>query len=172
MQLSEKLFEEKQWDAYYIFRQMCAKSAFKFCANSQDLYPGAPLYTRSDVVLPISADFLTKKDRKMGQNAKYLQSQTSNTPVIDTYDELPTCLQKNWPATDAAVSHYYGAKLELNLKSNLGPSTSTAPTASQLEEHMWWGLNLIKYPVSVHLICFKCFFFEATVPIYCIFRNS
>ncbi|KAL5112513.1 snRNA-activating protein complex subunit 1 [Taenia crassiceps] len=136
----KRLEKDHQWDAYYIFRRLCVQSAFRFVANEEELYPGVPLYTRSNISLPTRRTFLTKVQRKLLTIANKGKSMRSCQPnvVPSRFLVLPEHLKTNWNAIFMAASRYIEAKDKVSKVS--GPSNIGDPL---------WSLDLVNYRESV-----------------------
>ncbi|VDN10378.1 unnamed protein product, partial [Dibothriocephalus latus] len=154
--LASGLLRDRQWDAYYIFRKLCALSAFKFCAQSEELYPGAPLYTRSDTVLPIFRSFLTSADRRRLAKNREKPTPTVTNLAPNHLHEMPEKVKHNLAALDLTVNEYVEAKKKVYKTlcpetAEQEPSTSTEiPSSSDFsDEGLLFGLNLVSYPDSV-----------------------
>lgn len=154
--LASGLLRDRQWDAYFIFRKLCALSAFKFSAQSEELYPGAPLYTRSDTVLPIFRSFLTSADRRRLAKNREKPTPTVTNLAPNHLHEMPEKLKQNLTGLDLAINVYVEAKKKIYKTlcpetEDQEPSTSTGiPLASDFaDEGLLFGLNLVGYPESV-----------------------
>uniref|UniRef100_A0A5K3ERX7 snRNA-activating protein complex subunit 1 n=2 Tax=Mesocestoides corti TaxID=53468 RepID=A0A5K3ERX7_MESCO len=146
---SSDLSKQNHWDAYYIFRQLCVKSAFRFVANAEDLYPGVPLYTRSNISLPLRRTFLTKVQRRQLTDSNKLKNVQSS--LLDTmparFNEFPEHLHANWPAICRAINQYVEAKRDIAQLP--GPSGSGDVNVDETDDPLLWSLNLVNNRDSI-----------------------
>lgn len=139
------LARNHQWDAYYIFRRLCVQSAFRFVANEEELYPGVPLYTRSNISLPTRRTFLTKVQRKLltiANKRKNLRSYQLNV-VPSRFLEFPEHLKTNWDAILMAASQYIETK----------DRVSKVPEPLSIGDPLW-SLDLVNYRVRLFQMTF------------------
>ncbi|VDM32479.1 unnamed protein product [Hydatigera taeniaeformis] len=145
----KRIVTDRQWDAYYIFRRLCVQSAFRFVANEEELYPGVPLYTRSNISLPTRRTFLTKAQRKLLTIANRERNMRAGQRNVlpSRFLVFPEHLRTNWDAVLMATNNYIEEKARVSRV----PETSTIRdrVANALKENTLWSLNLVSYEESV-----------------------
>ena len=118
-------------------------------ANAEELYPGVPLYSRSNIRLPIRRTFLTKVQRRLLSIANGGEkTRPDNLDILSSrYFEFPEHLRTNWNAVLLAVNQYIETKGRVNKVSQ-----SVDGEGSCADDSFLWSLNLVNHKVMCFIL--------------------
>ncbi|VDO03467.1 unnamed protein product [Rodentolepis nana] len=150
LEFIKNIASDNQWDAYYIFHRLCSQSAFRFVASQEELYPGVPLWTRSNISLPVRRTFLTKSQRRFlsASNKRNNEPQNEGDIVPNEVFDLPEYLKTNWNSIYRSVNEYIAAKERIGYSPGLS-SPEDDPFIDASEDNTLWSLNLVNYKDSI-----------------------